>query len=135
MAQDINMATVVGRLTRDAEVKTLNSGLEIAEFSVAVNTREKRGDEWEDRASFIDVTKFRPGGLAKYLTKGQQVAVAGRLRQERWQNKEGKNRSKIKIVAQDVELVGGRANGSGGGDNPADNVVPDGDDFPDGIPF
>jgi single-strand DNA-binding protein len=116
-------------------VKSLNSGLEIAEFSVAVNTREKHGEDWEDRASFFDVTKFKPGGLAQYLTKGQQVAISGRLRQERWQNQEGQNRSKVKIVAQDVELVGGRQENRSSGSGVSGNEGPESEDFPDGIPF
>lgn len=104
--RDINTVTIVGRLTRDAEVKALPSGVDVVEFSIASNYSVKRGDDWADEASFFDVTKFKPGGLSQYLTKGRQVFVSGELRQERWE-KDGAKRSRVRIIAQAVQLAAG----------------------------
>jgi single-strand DNA-binding protein len=124
---------MVGRLTRDAELKHVGE-TDLAEFSVAVNERVKENGEWTERASFFDVTKWKPGGLARYLTKGQQVAIHGRPRQDRWE-KDGQKRSKVRVTAFEVELIGSRGDGGGqaaGGQGGA----PDPDDLPDDdIPF
>lgn len=115
----INSVTIVGRLTRDPEIRTTPAGLAVAQLGVAVNERRKnQTGEWEDNPSFLDVTAF--GGTAenigRFLTKGREVAVSGRLRQERWQNQAGENRSKVVIVAQDVQFIGPRdGNGQQGG--------------------
>ena len=146
MAADINRVILVGRLTRDAELKYTNSGLAICAFSVAVNSSRKQGDEWVEEANFFDVTVFGRQGEAiqRYLTKGQQVGVDGRLKQDRWQTQEGQNRSKVGIIADNVRLLGSAPGGgggrsaapSGGGGYDAPQSSPDpGDDFPDQIPF
>lgn len=109
MAQrNINVVAITGNLTRDPEHKVVGNDFSICELSVAVNGSEKQGDEWVDRAEFFDVTVF--GALAdncaEYLSKGRPVAVHGRLRQDRWVDKEtNKNRSKVKIVAHTVQFL------------------------------
>lgn len=157
---DINTVVLVGRLTRDAQLKYTNNGLAITELSIAVNSQRKQGDQWVDEANFFDVTAFGRQGEAiqRYLVKGKQVGVEGRLKQDRWQNQEGQNRSKVTIVANNVMLLGdprgdsrgergGGASGSngfngggaGGGSQSSGSGGSDdgfgGDDFPDGIPF
>ena len=156
---DINHVTLVGRLVRDAQLKYTNGGLAICEFSVAINNRRKQGDEWVDEAHFFDVTVFGRQGEAiqRYLVQGKQVGIEGQLRQDRWQNQEGQNRSKVGIVANNVMLLGGRDGGGsgggsqGGGGRSAGPSGPQGgqnggnagnaggygggDDFPDDIPF
>lgn len=155
MAQSgINTVVIAGNLVRDAELKYTNNGLAICEFSVAVNDQRKQGDAWVDEAHFFDVTVFgrRGEAIQRYLTKGKTVAIEGKLKQDRWQNQEGQNRSKVGIVANNVMLLGGRDGGSGGSDSsggnrgsapPAGNSGNGsnnaggfgGDDFPDDIPF
>jgi len=105
--RDINVVVLVGRLTRDSELKYTKSGQPIARFALAVNRSVKRGETWEDEASFIDVDFWGKGGEAvnRFLTKGQQVAVEGELRQDRWEQ-DGQNRSKIVVVANNVRLMG-----------------------------
>ena len=105
---DINHVVLVGRLTRDAELRYTNSGMAISKFSIAVNRRVKNGDKWEDEASFLDITYFGKAAEAvnQYLTKGTQIAVDGELRQNRWEQ-EGQSRSKIEVVANHVQLLGG----------------------------
>ena len=112
---DINHVVLVGRLTRDAALKFTGSGLAICEFSIAINRRVKNGDTWTDEAHFFDITLFGKQGeaVSQYMTKGTQVAVEGELRLDRWEQ-DGQKRSKIKIVANNLQLLGGR--GSGGGD-------------------
>jgi single-strand DNA-binding protein len=118
MAQaGINTVVIAGNLVRDAELKYTNGGLAICEFSVAVNDQKKQGDQWVEEAYFFDVTLFgrRAESLQRYLTKGKTVGVEGKLKQDRWQNQEGQNRSKVGIIANNIMLLGGRDGGGGGG--------------------
>lgn len=108
MAQDINNWVGVGRLVRDGELKYTSGGLAICKISIASNSRAKKGDEYVDEASFFDVSIFGRSAeaLNQYLTKGKQVVVQGRLKQERWE-KDGQNHSRIVINADSVQLLGG----------------------------
>ncbi|MGL4982031.1 MAG: single-stranded DNA-binding protein [Treponemataceae bacterium] len=110
---DVNKVILIGRLTRDAELKYTQGGAAILNFSIAVNRRKKSGDQWVDEASFFDVVLYGKFGemLNQYLVKGKQVGVDGELRQDRWEH-EGQNRSKIVIVAENIQLLGGNT-GSG----------------------
>ena len=105
--RDINVVALVGRLTRDSELKYTKSGMPIARFSLAINRSVKRGEEWEDEASFIDIDFWGKAAEAvnRFLTKGQQVAVEGELRQDRWEQ-DGQARSKVVVVASNVRLMG-----------------------------
>jgi len=108
MAQDIMRVIGIGRVTRDAELKYTSAGMAVCKFSIAANSRVKSGDTWADEASFFDVTLFGKSGeaLKQYLVKGKQVGVDGRLKQDRWEQ-DGQNRSKIYIIADSVQLLGG----------------------------
>ncbi len=115
MADDINTVTVVGRLTRDAELKYTNSGLAVCKFSLAVNRRKKSGEQWVDEVSYFDMILWGKQGEAiqQYMTKGKQIAVSGHLNQNRWEQ-DGQNRSRVEIVVDNVQLLGSAAAGSGG---------------------
>jgi len=133
---DLAAAVVVGRLTRDAELKYTNSGMAICHFSVATNARVKKADQWIDESSYWEVDLWGKLGesINQYLTKGKLVAVQGDMRQDHWE-KDGQTRSKVIIKANDVQLLGspsGSGSGSydhnvqGGGANsstPASRVV------------
>jgi single-strand DNA-binding protein len=112
---DLNHVVLIGRLTRDAELKSIASGQSVCKFSIAVNRRKKNGDQWEDEPNFFDVVVWGRQGesLHQYLVKGKMVGVDGELKQDRWQQ-DGQNRSKIEIVANNLQLLGGNP-GSGGG--------------------
>ena len=112
MAQDIMRVIGIARLTRDAELKYLGSGTAVLKFSIAVNSRKKQGDEWVDEASFYDCVLYGKGGesVNQYMTKGKQVAIDGRLHQARWES-EGQTRSKVEIVIDNVQLLGGKSEG------------------------
>jgi len=112
---DLNHVTLIGRLTRDAELKSTASGQAVCKFSIAVNRRKKSGDNWEDEPNFFDVVVWGRQGesLHQYLVKGKMVGVDGELRQDRWQQ-DGQNRSKIEIIANFLQLLGGNPSSSGG---------------------
>jgi single-strand DNA-binding protein len=157
---DLNHVVLIGRLTRDAELKYTSGGQAVCKFSIAVNRRKKTGDQWEDEANFFDIVVWGRQGesLHPYLVKGKMVGVDGELRQDRWQQ-EGQNRSKIEIVANFLQLLGGgpseRQGSSGGGskdssyndnsregsyndssrDAPSYGGSPKDDGFADDIPF
>lgn len=104
----INKAAISGNLTRDPELRQTQSGTSVLSMAVAVNERVKSGDQWEDRPSYVDVTVWgaRAEALSKFLRKGLRVAVSGRLRQDRWQDKQtGENRSRLGIVADEVDVM------------------------------
>ncbi|MBL8966763.1 MAG: single-stranded DNA-binding protein [Spirochaetaceae bacterium] len=112
---DLSVAVLVGRLTRDAELKYTNSGQAVCHFSVATGSRVKKGDQWVDESSFWDVDLWgkRAESVNQYLTKGKLVAVQGDMRQDKWEQ-DGQSRMKVKITANDVQLLGGQG-GPGGG--------------------
>ncbi|GHV74563.1 single-stranded DNA-binding protein [Spirochaetia bacterium] len=116
MAADINHVVLVGRLTRDAELKYTAGGQAVCKFSIAVNRNKKSGDQWVDEASFFDVTLWGRQGEAvnQYLVKGKQVGIDGELRQDRWEQ-DGQKRSKVEIVANNLQLLGGGPGGGGQG--------------------
>ena len=103
---DVNHVIIIGRLTKDILLKFTNGGMAIGSFSIAVNRRTKKGEQWVEEASFFDVSLFGKSaeGLAQYLTKGKQVAVEGELRQDRWEQ-DGQPRSKVTIAASNVQLL------------------------------
>lgn len=100
--------TIIGNATREPEVRWTSGGMAVAEFGVAVNHRRKNADtgEWEDGdVSFFDVTCFRDlaENVEQSVAKGDPVIVIGSLRQDRWTDDQGNNRSKVKVMA---DLVG-----------------------------
>jgi single-strand DNA-binding protein len=116
---DVNHVILIGRLTRDAELKYTSGGMAVCKFAIAVNKRRKQGEEWIEEASFFDIVLWGRQGesLNQYLVKGKQVAVDGELHQNRWE-KDGQPQSKVEIVANNVQLLGGQGGaqgGSGGG--------------------
>ena len=138
---DINRVVLVGNLTKDVALKYTAGGMAIGELSIAVNSRRKVGDQWQDEASFFDVTLFGKSaeGLQPYLVKGKKVGVDGRLQQQRWQNKEGQSRSKVIVLADNVALLGGRdeakPQAAAPQQPPQQQDAFGADDFPGNIPF
>ncbi|WP_277070988.1 single-stranded DNA-binding protein [Slackia exigua] len=134
----INRVFITGNLTRDSELRTTATGMSVLGFSVAVNDRTKDAStgEWKDRASFVDCTVFgrRADALARLLGKGQKVAVAGRLRQTTWE-RDGQKRSKLEVVADDVELMSRRDDGKQAATGHADTFPIDASLYDADIPF
>jgi single-strand DNA-binding protein len=137
MATDINHVVIVGRLTRDAELKFTNNGTPVSKFSIANNQRRKKEDQWVDEAHFFDVTLWGKSAesLNQYLKKGKQVGVEGSLRQDRWEQN-GQAKSRVEINASNVQLLGGMPRGGGEKTEIPDPQEPaGGDKFEDDIPF
>src|SRR6266567_1531002 len=126
MASGISTAIIAGNLTRDAE---LNKSGRVLGFSVAVNRRQKDGEEWVDVAHFFDckVLGNRAEGLSKILTKGMKVTVLGDLVQDRWETDDGQKRSAVRIIAREVVFsgsgVGGDAGSSGDAEQSSENAT------------
>ncbi|MDD2404914.1 MAG: single-stranded DNA-binding protein [Sphaerochaetaceae bacterium] len=108
MANDINVVVLVGRLTRDSELRFTNNGTAICRFSLAVNRLKRSGDQREEEVSYIDIVVWgkQAETLNPYLVKGRQICVNGELRQSRWEQ-DGQSRNKIEVVANNIELLGG----------------------------
>ena len=101
----INIVSISGNLTRDAELRTTSGGMPVLQFAVAVNERRKVGDSWEDYANFIDCTMFgkRAQAVAEYLAKGTKVAVQGKLHWSQWE-RNGEKRSRVEVVVDEIEF-------------------------------
>ena len=110
----INRVVISGNLTRDSEIRSTQSGMNILTFGVAVNDRRKNQQtgEWEDYANFVDCVLFgnRADFLSRVLHKGTKVMVEGKLRYSSWE-RDGQRRSKIEIVVDDVDFFAPRSQG------------------------
>ncbi len=139
----INRVTLTGNLTKDAEMRQSSGGMPIVKMRLAVNDRRKNSktDQWEDAPNFIDVTMFGSRGeaVSRFLTKGKAVAIDGKLRWSEWENQAGEKRSKLEVIVDDLELLGGRgdAPAPSGGQEPqfADSDESAGPDDGEAIPF
>ena len=120
MAYTYNRVILIGNLTRDPEVKYLQSGTAVCEISVALNDRMKDSSgQWVDRVSYVEVTLWsRSAEIAgEYLRKGSPIFVEGRLQQDTWESQDGQKRSKLRVICERMQLVGGRGDGAGGSSN------------------
>lgn len=118
MAGSINVVVLVGNLTRDPELRYTPGGMAVTSFGLAVSNRRKVGDEFKDEPCFVDIKVF--GRMAEtsseYLSKGRPVAIEGRLSYSKWE-KDGQTRSKLEVIANNVQFLGQGAGQQGrGGD-------------------
>ena len=161
MSNDYNKITLIGRLTRDIDLKYTTTGTAIAAVSLASNRSVKKQDNWETEVSYFDANIYgrMAENLKPYLIKGKMILIAGRLKQDRWE-KDGQKFSRIKIEVEEVQLLGGNSsenpNSSNGGTQPQFSAIPqiqtipqqaepvtsapdpslfNNDDFPDDISF
>jgi len=123
-----NRVVLVGNLTRDVELRYTPSGTAVTDIALAVNERVKKNEQWVDEVHFFDITLWgRTAEVAgEYLSKGSSVLIEGRLKLDRWEQ-DGQKRSKIKIVGEKMQMLGGRPGGGGGGgqtSGPHTNAVP-----------
>jgi len=114
----INRVNITGNLTRDPELRSTASGMSVLKLGVAVNDRRKNQStgEWEDSPNFVDVTIFGARGeaLSRFLSKGAKVAIEGKLRWSQWENPQGEKRSKLEVIADEIEFMSSRDSGSPG---------------------
>jgi len=102
-----NLAVVEGRLTNDPELRYLQNGTALCKFSIANNQSYYKDENLQEEVNFIDITTWAK--LAEkcneYLKKGRRVLINGRLKQDKWQDNNGANRSKISIVGNQVQFL------------------------------
>ena len=116
-----NKVILLGNLTRDPEVRYTPKGTAVTELGMAVNRvyTAENGEKRED-TTFVDVTLWgRTAEIAgEYLKKGRPVLIEGRLQLDTWDDKQsGQKRSKLKVIGEGLQLLGGRPGGGGGGDD------------------
>jgi single-strand DNA-binding protein len=113
-----NRVILLGNVTRDIEVKYLQSGMAVTEIGLAVNDRRKdnKTGQWVEETTFVDVTMWgRTAEIAgEYLSKGSQVLVEGRLKLDQWET-DGQKRSKLRVVCENMRMVGAKSGGGGKG--------------------
>jgi single-strand DNA-binding protein len=123
---NLNKVMLIGRLTRDPEVRTFANGGKVAKIGFAVNNRKKNQQtgQWEDVPVFLDVEAFNRGEFGKladsceqYLRKGRQIFIEGHLRMDQWET-DGQKRSKIVVVVDNFQFLEPRQDGEGGGTAP-----------------
>jgi single-strand DNA-binding protein len=116
----INRVCISGNLTRDPEMRATAGGMAIMQIRMAVNDRRKnpQSGEWEDAPNYVDVVVFgqRAESLSRFLSKGSKIIVDGKLRWSEWADKDsGAKRSKLEVVADDIDFASGRGESGGGG--------------------
>ncbi len=101
---NLNKVQIEGFLCRDPELKYLQNGSPLSVFSIGCNRSVKKGEAWEDVAMFFDCQAFGETGkkIANDFRKGSAINVIGQLRQDRWQDRDGNNRSKVIINVTDA---------------------------------
>lgn len=120
---DFNKVILVGRLTRDPELRYISSGTAVCEISLAIGRKWKGADgQMRDETTFVDVVIWGRQGenVNQYMKKGSQLLVEGRLNQERWEDKTtGQKRSKINVVADRTQFLDSRGSENGSYSAPA----------------
>ena len=113
-----NKVILMGNLTRDPELRVTNTGLSICKLSLAVNRTytTKEGDS-KDETTFVDIDAFgrQAETLSKYLQKGRPIMVEGRLKLDQWETNEGQKRSKLGVILENFQFIGGRDSASSTG--------------------
>ena len=111
----LNHIVIMGRLTRDPELRHTQSGVAVASFTLAVD-RDYSSSGGERQTDFIDVVAWRQTGefVSKYFAKGRMAVVSGSLQSRKWQDKDGNNRTSWEVQAQNVYFGEGRRDSDGG---------------------
>ena len=118
MAADLNRVTLVGRLTRDPELRHTGGGDAICSMRLAVSSRSRdEGGNWGDRSNYFDVTVFgrQAETASTYLAKGRRIGVDGRLSWREWQAQDGTKRQSVEVIANDIFFLDSRGEGGEGG--------------------
>ena len=154
MARGINKVILVGNLGKDPETRYMPSGKAVTNFSIATSEswKDKQTGEQKEQTEWHNIVMYdRLAEIAaEYLRKGSQVYVEGRLRTRKWQDKEGRDRYTTEIIANEMQMLGGRGGGGAGtesrseprgepraaaAERPAPASSGGGSDFDDDIPF
>ena len=145
---NLNKVFLIGRLTRDPELRYTQNGTAVAEFGLAMNRNyTTSAGEKREETTFVDVIVWQRKAevICEYMSKGRTIFVEGRLELDRWETKDGQKRSKLRVVADNFQFLGGPRGGGGSGGRPgagprAEGSQPDDppespEDPDDDIPF
>ena len=139
-----NKVILMGNLTRDPELRVTNTGLSICKLSLAVNrTYSSKDGESKDETTYVDIDSFGKQAeiLSKYMQKGRPLMVEGRLKLDQWESNEGQKRSKLGVILESFQFLGGRdSNAPDTNSNPQSNdtassAPSEGDSFEGEVPF
>ena len=115
----LNKVMLIGNAGRDAELRYMASGTPQAQFSLAVNNRRRnqQTNEWEDQTEWFNIIVWGDTAerISQYITKGKSVYVEGRLQTRSWDDDQGQKHYRTEVVAQTLQLLGGREGGGQGG--------------------
>ena len=137
MANDLNKVILLGRLTRDPELKQTGSGTSLCRLSLANNRSYTANGERKEETGFYNCIAWGKQAeiINEYTNKGAQVAIEGRLQQRSYQNDAGKTQSSIDVVIEKIQFLGGSSNPGSHDSTQAGNDFPDYDIPPDGDLF
>lgn len=113
----VNKAILIGNLGADPEMRTTNSGTQVANLRLATTDRRKdRDGNWTDHTEWHSVTVFgkTAENVARFCRKGKQLFIEGRIQTRKWQDRDGKDRYSTEIVADNIRFLGGKSDDSGG---------------------
>jgi len=126
---NFNKVYLMGNLTRDPEMRVTPKGTAICQFGLAVSrTWKDESGQPREEATFVDIEAWGKQGetISKYCTKGRPLFVEGRLRFDQWEDKtSGQKRSKLKVVLENFQFIGGRGDGAGGAPAESDGAAAD----------
>ncbi len=117
MAASLNKVFLLGNLTRDPELRYTPGGSAVCEFGIAVNRRFVSNNQERDETCFVEIVVWgKPAETcSRFLTKGSQVFIEGRLQYDQWEDRDsGTKRSRLRVVAEQVQFLGGRRGEDGG---------------------
>lgn len=108
MAAGLNRVSIIGNLGKDPEMRQTNSGMNVATLNIGVTERRKEGDDYKDQTEWVSVVVFgkTAENASKYLQKGRQVFVEGRLQTRKWEDKAGQTRYTTEVIANQVLFLG-----------------------------
>ena len=115
---NINRVVLVGNLTRDPEIRHTPGGTSVCSLRLAVNTRRRdESGQWTDKPNYFDITVWggQAESCAQFLSKGRPVGIDGRLEWREWDAQDGSKRQAVEVIAENVQFLGGRDSGEGGG--------------------
>lgn len=113
----LNKVQIIGNLGADPETRSTGGGTTVATLRVATNERVKRGDAWEDHTEWHRVVCFgrTAENVAKYLARGSKLYLEGKLRTNKWQDKDGNDRYTTEVIADTIQFLDSKGGGNGGG--------------------
>lgn len=120
----MNKVLLIGRLTKDAEVKTLDSGMKLAKFCVAINRRTKKDEHPEADFVFCQAWDKVADLIGKYVHKGDKVGIVGRIQTGKFQDKDGVNHDRFEVVVEEIEFLSEKKSETSAPETPSAPVAP-----------